>query len=67
MGCNYKRNDKGTIMQNCRNCGKAAAGSSSPCWAFCLGIVAFCVMGIVNAVQGNMKPLPLIGKFRIIK
>jgi uncharacterized membrane protein len=32
-----------------------------------LGIVALCVIGIVNAVQGNMKPLPLIGKFRIIK
>jgi uncharacterized membrane protein len=27
----------------------------------------FCVVGIVHAVKGEMKPLPLIGKFRIIK
>jgi uncharacterized membrane protein len=27
----------------------------------------FCIIGIVNAAQGRMKPLPLIGRFRIIK
>jgi uncharacterized membrane protein len=27
----------------------------------------FCVVGIVNAVQGQMKPLPVIGKISIIK
>jgi uncharacterized membrane protein len=32
-----------------------------------LGILALCVIGIVNAAQGEMKPLPLIGTFRIIK
>jgi uncharacterized membrane protein len=29
--------------------------------------VIFCVVGIVHAAKGEMKPLPLIGKFRIIK
>ena len=29
--------------------------------------LALVVLGIVNAVQGRMKPLPLIGKFVIIK
>ena len=38
-----------------------------------LGIVVsivsliFLVIGIINAVNGRMKPLPLIGKFTIIK
>lgn len=27
----------------------------------------FCVVGIINAVNGQMKPLPLIGKITIIK
>ena len=26
-----------------------------------------CIIGIVNAVQGKMKPLPIIGKFTILK
>ena len=25
------------------------------------------IMGVVNAVQGQMKPLPVIGKFELIK
>ena len=29
--------------------------------------VALCVLGIVNAVQGKMKPLPVIGKITIIR
>ena len=29
--------------------------------------LAFLIIGIINAVQGRMKPLPLIGKFEIIK
>lgn len=27
----------------------------------------FCILGIVHAVKGEMKPLPLIGKIKIIK
>jgi uncharacterized membrane protein len=32
-----------------------------------LGIAALCIIGIINAVQGQCKPLPLIGKITIIK
>jgi uncharacterized membrane protein len=32
-----------------------------------LGILALVILGIVNAVNGKMKPLPVIGKFTIIK
>lgn len=32
-----------------------------------LGVTALCVIGIINAVNGRQNPLPLIGKFRIIK
>lgn len=31
-----------------------------------LGILAFLVIGIINAVDGRAKELPLIGKFRIL-
>jgi len=34
---------------------------------FFIGTIVFLVLGIINAVQGRMKPLPLIGKFEIIK
>jgi len=34
---------------------------------FSIGTIVFLVIGIINAVQGRMKPLPLIGKFEIIK
>jgi len=40
---------------------------------FLLGLVisiaslVFCIIGIINALNGRMKPLPLIGKFEIIK
>ncbi len=27
----------------------------------------FCIVGIVNAVNGQMKPLPIVGKFTIVK
>jgi hypothetical protein len=27
----------------------------------------FFIIGIINAMNGSMKPLPLIGKFTIIK
>ena len=30
-------------------------------------ILVFAIIGIVNAANGQMKELPLIGKFRIIK
>jgi uncharacterized membrane protein len=36
-------------------------------WLVGLAVTALCVIGIINAVNGNMKPLPLIGKFTIIK
>ena len=29
--------------------------------------LAFCIIGILNAVNGKMTPLPIIGKFTIIK
>jgi len=29
--------------------------------------LVFCILGIVNAATGKMKPLPVIGKFTIIK
>jgi uncharacterized membrane protein len=34
---------------------------------FYLGFLALWIIGIVNAVQGRQKPLPLIGKITIIK
>ena len=36
---------------------------------FVVGIASlvFCVIGIINVLNGQMKPLPLIGKFEIIK
>ena len=35
--------------------------------AISLGSLALMIMGIVNAAQGQMKPLPIIGGIRIIK
>lgn len=32
-----------------------------------IAVFVFMILGIVNAAQGNMKPLPLIGKIQIIK
>ena len=32
-----------------------------------LVFLAFTIIGIVNAVQGKMKELPIIGKYRILK
>ncbi|MBD5128405.1 MAG: DUF4870 domain-containing protein [Ruminococcaceae bacterium] len=32
-----------------------------------IATLVFAIIGIVNAAQGQMKPLPLIGKFQIIK
>jgi len=32
-----------------------------------LVIVALCIIGIINAVNGKCKDLPVIGKFRLIK
>lgn len=29
--------------------------------------VVFAIMGIINAVKGEMKELPIIGKYRILK
>ncbi len=30
-------------------------------------VVAFMIMGIINAATGQMKPLPIIGKYTLIK
>ena len=32
-----------------------------------LGLLVLAIMGIINAAQGQMKELPLIGKYKIIK
>ena len=32
-----------------------------------IGILAFVIMGIINAAKGECKPLPLIGQFKLIK
>ena len=32
-----------------------------------LALFALCVLGIINAIGGKMKPLPLVGGFKIIK
>jgi len=32
-----------------------------------IGSLILCIIGIINAVNGTMKPLPIIGKFTIIK
>ncbi len=32
-----------------------------------LGMLVLMILGIVNAAQGEMKPLPVIGKFEILK
>ena len=40
---------------------------SAVLWIVSLGICALCVCGIYNAATGKMKPLPLIGRFTIIK
>jgi uncharacterized membrane protein len=32
-----------------------------------IGVLVLVVLGIINAVNGRMKPLPMIGKFEIIK
>ena len=36
-------------------------------WLLWLAIAALCIIGIINAANGKMKPLPVIGKFTIIK
>jgi uncharacterized membrane protein len=36
-------------------------------WVLVIAILALLVVGILNAVNGKMKPLPIIGKFTIIK
>jgi len=36
-------------------------------WILYLGIGVFVVLGIINAVKGEAKELPLIGKIKILK
>ena len=35
--------------------------------ALCIAELVLLIMGIINASKGEMKPLPVIGKFSIIK
>jgi hypothetical protein len=32
-----------------------------------LGIGVLIILGIINVVNGRMRPLPIIGKFEIVK
>ena len=34
---------------------------------FSLGMLALVIVGIINAVNGQAKPLPVIGKFTLLK
>ena len=36
-------------------------------WLVNIGILVFAIIGIVNAAQGSTKPMPLFGKFKILK
>ena len=36
-------------------------------WLVCIGFLVFAIIGIVNAAQGSTKPMPLFGKFKILK
>ncbi|MDY4192559.1 MAG: hypothetical protein SOX72_10175 [Oscillospiraceae bacterium] len=36
-------------------------------FAVSIAIGVFAILGIVNALNGKMKPLPLIGKIKILK
>ena len=36
-------------------------------FVICLGYFIFMIMGIINAANGSMKPLPVIGGFNLIK
>jgi uncharacterized membrane protein len=36
-------------------------------FAVWVGVIVLIVLGIINAVNGRMKPLPVIGKFEILK
>jgi uncharacterized Tic20 family protein len=45
----------------------AALGVSLLSFLFSIACVVLVVMGIVNAAQGKMQPLPIIGKWTILK
>ena len=36
-------------------------------WLVWIGFMVFAIIGIVNAAQGSTKPMPLFGKFKILK
>lgn len=36
-------------------------------WLIYIGFLVFSIIGIVNAAQGSTKPMPLFGKFKILK
>ncbi len=36
-------------------------------WLVYIGFLVFAIIGIVNAAQGSTKPLPIFGKFKILK
>lgn len=36
-------------------------------WILSIVVTVFCIIGIVNAAKGEMKPLPVIGGIKILK
>ena len=36
-------------------------------WLVSVGIFVFAIIGIVNAAQGSVKPLPIFGKYKLLK
>ena len=36
-------------------------------WLVSVGIFVFAIIGIVSAAQGSVKPLPIFGKYKILK
>lgn len=46
---------------------KLAAILSLFLWLIELGILVLAIIGIINAVKGRAKELPLVGKYRILK
>ena len=36
-------------------------------WLVWIGFLVFAIIGIINAAQGSTKPMPIFGKFKILK
>jgi uncharacterized membrane protein len=65
--------NQGLVLFNYRFCRSASFLSIIPIigWIllpfFGIAVTVFAILGIVNAVQGKAKDLPLFGKLKIIK